>query len=136
MGHCHPRIAAVMIIILTSFNTLLFTFSNMQESIHVFFAVCLGVILWQLSLHRENRRLRMRLILLYIAVLMVFTLFRPLWIIWLLALAPFIRSWREAAAGLCELSVPDERIQFLYDAALRTLTSHLPGASGMCSRCL
>ena len=32
-----------------------------------------------------------------------------------------VRSWSEALQGHCRLSLPDERAQFLYDAALRTL---------------
>lgn len=38
-----------------------------------------------------------------------------------------ITAWPEAMAGLCRLRVPDERIQFLYDAALHTLVLHSPG---------
>ena len=36
-------------------------------------------------------------------------------------------SWSHALRGHCELSVPDPRIQYLYDAALRTLVLHSPG---------
>ncbi|MFN0315483.1 MAG: hypothetical protein ACKVQA_10655 [Burkholderiales bacterium] len=36
-------------------------------------------------------------------------------------------GWRDALEGCCELSVPEERVQFLYDAALRTLVLHSPG---------
>jgi hypothetical protein len=35
-------------------------------------------------------------------------------------------SWRDALRGHAELRVPDERMQFLYDAALRTLVLHSP----------
>lgn len=34
---------------------------------------------------------------------------------------PPIGSWSEALAGQCHLDVPDDRVQFLYDTALRTL---------------
>jgi hypothetical protein len=36
-------------------------------------------------------------------------------------------AWQEALRGHCELQVPDERFQFLYDAALRSLVLHAPG---------
>ncbi len=35
--------------------------------------------------------------------------------------------WGNALEGHCALSVPDERMRFLYDAALRTLILHSPG---------
>jgi hypothetical protein len=35
--------------------------------------------------------------------------------------------WDAALAGACRLRVPDERFQFLHDAALRTLVIHSPG---------
>lgn len=38
-----------------------------------------------------------------------------------------VGTWPEATAGLCALRVPDEKVQFLYDAALRTLVLHSPG---------
>ena len=42
--------------------------------------------------------------------------------------APCIRpsSWEEELSGVCRIQVPDERMQFLYDAALRTLVLHCP----------
>lgn len=36
-------------------------------------------------------------------------------------------SWRSALAGACRLEVPDRRIGFLYDMALRSLVLHSPG---------
>jgi hypothetical protein len=36
-------------------------------------------------------------------------------------------SWNEALRGSAQLAVPDRRIQMLYDAAIRTLTLHVPG---------
>lgn len=36
-------------------------------------------------------------------------------------------SWSEEMRGTARLSVPDARIRFLYDAALRTLVLHSPG---------
>ena len=38
-----------------------------------------------------------------------------------------IAAWQESLRNHCELRVPDERLQFLYDAALRTLVLHSPG---------
>lgn len=35
-------------------------------------------------------------------------------------------SWQKALTGCCQLSVPDKKIQFLYDAAIRTLILHSP----------
>ncbi len=35
-------------------------------------------------------------------------------------------SWPDALIGHCRLCVPDERLQYLYDAALRTLVLHAP----------
>jgi hypothetical protein len=35
-------------------------------------------------------------------------------------------SWDSHLAGHCQLKVPDERMQFLYEAALRTLVLHAP----------
>jgi hypothetical protein len=35
-------------------------------------------------------------------------------------------AWPETLRGACELSVPDEQFQFLYDAAIRTLILHSP----------
>lgn len=36
-------------------------------------------------------------------------------------------SWHAALAGACRLEVPDRRIAFLYDMALRSLVLHSPG---------
>ncbi|MEX0887071.1 MAG: hypothetical protein WD009_11590 [Phycisphaeraceae bacterium] len=36
-------------------------------------------------------------------------------------------AWSDALAGTCELAVPDERMQFHYDAAVRSLVLHAPG---------
>jgi hypothetical protein len=35
-------------------------------------------------------------------------------------------TWQEALQGCCQLRVADEKVQFLYDAALRTLILHSP----------
>ena len=35
-------------------------------------------------------------------------------------------SWQDSLRGHCQLTVPDEHFQFLYDAALRTLVLHSP----------
>ena len=35
--------------------------------------------------------------------------------------------WPDALAGHCQLDIPDERVQVLYDTALRTLVLHSPG---------
>ena len=35
-------------------------------------------------------------------------------------------AWDDALQGSCQLRLPDERVQFLYDAALRTLVLHSP----------
>lgn len=43
-----------------------------------------------------------------------------------LASRPIRMSWEAALAGHCRLRVPDDRFQFLYDAALRTLVLHSP----------
>ncbi|MEW5804822.1 MAG: hypothetical protein AB1847_22265 [bacterium] len=37
------------------------------------------------------------------------------------------QSWSDAMDGLCRLRLPDQRLRFLYDAALRTLILHSPG---------
>lgn len=37
-----------------------------------------------------------------------------------------VPGWRETTAPLCRLRVPDKRIQFLFDAAVRTLVLHSP----------
>ena len=36
-------------------------------------------------------------------------------------------GWEESLKGHCSLSIPDEKMQFLYDAAIRTLILHSPG---------
>lgn len=36
-------------------------------------------------------------------------------------------TWKDSLKNHCELRVPDQRFQFLYDAALRTLILHSPG---------
>ncbi len=36
-------------------------------------------------------------------------------------------SWHDAMEGHCRLELPDQKYQFLYDAALRTLVLHSPG---------
>lgn len=36
-------------------------------------------------------------------------------------------AWQEALRGHCELEVPDERFQYLYENALRALVLHTPG---------
>ncbi len=36
-------------------------------------------------------------------------------------------SWQQALAGHCRLDVPDHRVRFLYNAAIRTLVLHSPG---------
>jgi hypothetical protein len=38
-----------------------------------------------------------------------------------------IATWQEGLRSHCGLRIPDERFQFLYDAALRTLVLHTPG---------
>ncbi|HWA98767.1 MAG TPA: hypothetical protein VG713_09760 [Pirellulales bacterium] len=38
-----------------------------------------------------------------------------------------VPTWHEALAGCCTISIPDARMQFLFDAALRTLVLHSPG---------
>ncbi|MHA1570847.1 MAG: hypothetical protein ACTSWM_03415 [Alphaproteobacteria bacterium] len=35
-------------------------------------------------------------------------------------------TWQDALGGHCRLCVPDERLQYLYDASLRTLVLHAP----------
>ncbi|MFO8090261.1 MAG: hypothetical protein R6U13_10525 [Desulfatiglandaceae bacterium] len=39
---------------------------------------------------------------------------------------PFTESWDEALEGACGLDVPDDRFQYLFDAAVRTLVLHSP----------
>lgn len=36
-------------------------------------------------------------------------------------------GWQKSLDGCCQLKIPDARMQFLYDAALRTLVLHSPG---------
>ncbi len=36
-------------------------------------------------------------------------------------------SWHQALDGHCRLDVPDDRVAFLYDAAIKTLVLHSPG---------
>jgi hypothetical protein len=43
-----------------------------------------------------------------------------------LSSAPIIH-WPDALAGHCQLDIPDNLVQFLYDTALRTLVLHSPG---------
>ncbi len=38
-----------------------------------------------------------------------------------------VSSWEQALAGHARLTIPDQWLQFLYDAALRTLILHTPG---------
>lgn len=40
---------------------------------------------------------------------------------------PSCMSWEQSTRGVAELSVPDKRIQFLYESAIRTLVLHSPG---------
>lgn len=40
---------------------------------------------------------------------------------------PLEVSWPESLANHCALEIPDRRLQFLYEAALRTLILHSPG---------
>ncbi len=35
-------------------------------------------------------------------------------------------SWQQALTGCCQLDVPDKKVQFLYDVAIRTLILHSP----------
>jgi len=37
------------------------------------------------------------------------------------------RAWEEAISGACEMKVPDERMNRLFDAAVHTLVQHSPG---------
>lgn len=37
------------------------------------------------------------------------------------------QRWGDALAGTCRIRLPDERMQFLYDAAIRTMILHSPG---------
>jgi len=39
---------------------------------------------------------------------------------------PGAAAWEDALQGSCQLQMPDEQIQFLYEAALRTLVLHSP----------
>lgn len=38
-------------------------------------------------------------------------------------------GWTDALKGQCRLKLPDSRLQFLYDAALRTVILHAPGTT-------
>jgi hypothetical protein len=40
---------------------------------------------------------------------------------------PCDEAWRRARAGACKLQIPDERMQFLFDAAVSTMILHSPG---------
>lgn len=37
------------------------------------------------------------------------------------------KNWHSILQGKCKLNIPDERMKFLYDAALRTVVLHSPG---------
>lgn len=94
--------AAAMILLLLYFITPMYAFSDMQESIHLLFATVAAILLWQIHRREPGSLARAWLIGGYIAAIAIFSLFRPSWAAWLIALGPLSRTRRGAAwfAGL------------------------------------
>lgn len=93
VGQC----AAAMTLIMLYFITPVYGFSDMQESLHILFATVAAVLLWQIHRRQDSPLSRSWLIGAYIAAIGIFTLFRPGWAVWLLALGPLSVSRRETA---------------------------------------
>ena len=73
-------------ILLFPFFTL-YGFTFMQESIHVFFAVASSFLI--LNIYKTGKR---RYLILFMLVIVIAGLFRPLWFFWLIGLLPFAKN--------------------------------------------
>lgn len=89
---------AILLILLTFYITPTMTFSFMQESIHIFFAVVASILLIEAS--KTTSSSRRHLVLAFLAVLVAAALFRPLWLLWSTALLAFGKSRRELSIYL------------------------------------
>lgn len=69
----------------------LYAFTFMQESIHVFFAICLSVLFYQI----RNATFYKPYLLSFVLVILIAGMFRSLWFFWLIGLLPIARSRRE-----------------------------------------
>jgi hypothetical protein len=71
----------------------LYAFTFMQEIIHLFFAVLLSVIVYNI----HTKSLNYRNFIYFVAVVLVASLFRTLWLFWLIGLIPFAKNKRQKA---------------------------------------
>ena len=66
----------------------LYAFTYMQESLHIFFAVCLSLLLYQIN-HKVSDK---KYLIAYVALVFLAGLFRNLWFFWLIGLIPFAKN--------------------------------------------
>lgn len=101
------RLASLLIILIISTFYIMptMTLSYMQETIHILFAVVASLLIIRIA--STNERLRWPLVAVLYGTLVVAALFRPLWLLWSIALLALGRTPREycihiglAAAGL------------------------------------
>ncbi len=67
----------------------------MQEVINVFFAVCCSVFV--AKIYEENNESKVKIIVSFICFLAFISLFRPLWLFWIVVLIPLSKSRKEFA---------------------------------------
>jgi hypothetical protein len=99
------RVGLLLLVLATFYITPTMTLSYMQETIHILFAV--GASLLFLRAAAANEPLRWQAVATFYAVLILAALFRPLWLLWSVALPALGRTKKEhgihlglAAAGI------------------------------------
>ena len=82
-----------ILLLLLNLVPVLYTFSCMQEALHLLFGVAAGLLLWRMWAADNPRRC----VAIYFALLFVATLFRPSWWLWSIGLLPLARTGKERA---------------------------------------
>jgi hypothetical protein len=80
------KILITVLVLLFPFFTL-YGFTYMQESIHIFFAVTCSTVIYNI-----NKKQKRKYYILFIALVLTASLFRPSWLFWLIGLIPFARG--------------------------------------------
>jgi hypothetical protein len=84
------KISILTIMLLFPFIPL-YAFTYMQELIHVFFAVIIGILFYHISQRKNNKIL----IAIFLITIIIASLFRSLWFFWIIGLLPFANNRRQ-----------------------------------------
>lgn len=71
----------------------LFGFTYMQESIHIFFAIACSTLIYKIYKTRQNKYY-----IIFVLLILVAAAFRPLWFFWLIGLIPFAKNKLQKSA--------------------------------------